>query len=316
MKRIYTVSRKVREKLQKEIDKFNKRIDKARRSGINKDMLPDKLDYVEVMSKRINSSHDLQVTNKLLKTMNKKKSNDVIESENGAKITKALDDFFKIQVKEKNRNIEEKKKAFKQMGTVAGRPMTEDEYNLMQNNLNSSKIREYNYDFNKKRQVDIPWIKKALKNYYESYNAQDEVYKNNYLRSLREVLPDHLYKRMLEFMKTVPASQLAISYQTDIALKIEVNYLHDGDDIDTMNEFVKTTMMDWNRAMQRGKDFAIPSDDELFMSKDSEEEYMKKRKAKEKEDRELYNLLKQNKADKKKLTDKQKQFMKWFERRY
>lgn len=316
MKRIYTVSRKVREKLQKEIDKFNKKIDKARRSGISKDMLPDKLDYVEVMSKRINSSHDLQVTNKLLKTMNKKKSNDVIESENGAKITKALDDFFKIQVKEKNRNIEEKKKAFRQMGTVAGRPMTEDEYNLMQNNLNSSKIREYNYDFNKKRQVDIPWIKKALKNYYESYNAQDEIYKNNYLRSLREVLPDHLYKRMLEFMKTVPASQLAISYQTDIALKIEVNYLHDGDDIDTMNEFVKTTMMDWNRAMQRGKDYAIPSNDELFMSKDSEKEYIEKRKAKEQEDRNLYNVLKQNKADKKKLTDKQKQFMKWFERRY
>lgn len=316
MKRIYTVSRKVREKLQKEIDKFNKKIDKARRSGISKDMLPDKLDYVEVMSKRINSSHDLQVTNKLLKTMNKKKSNDIIESENGAKITKALDDFFKIQVKEKNRNIAEKKKAFKQMGTVAGRPMTEDEYNLMQNNLNSSKIREYNYDFNKKRQVDIPWIKKALKNYYESYNAQDEVYKNNYLRSLREVLPDHLYKRMLEFMKTVPASQLAISYQTDISLKIDVNYLHDGDDIDTMNEFVKTTMMDWNRAMQRGKDYAVPSDDDLYMSKDSEKEYIEKRKAKEKEDRDLYNILKQNKADKKKLTDKQKQFMRWFERRY
>lgn len=316
MKRIYTVSRKVREKLQKEIDKFNKKIDKARRSGISKDMLPDKLDYVEVMSKRINSSHDLQVTNKLLKTMNKKKSNDIIESENGAKITKALDDFFKIQVKEKNRNIAEKKKAFKQMGTVAGRPMTEDEYNLMQNNLNSSKIREYNYDFNKKRQVDIPWIKKALKNYYESYNAQDEVYKNNYLRSLREVLPVHLYKRMLEFMKTVPASQLAISYQTDISLKIDVNYLHDGDDIDTMNEFVKTTMMDWNRAMQRGKDYAVPSDDDLYMSKDSEKEYIEKRKAKEKEDRDLYNILKQNKADKKKLTDKQKQFMRWFERRY
>lgn len=316
MKKIYTVSRKVREKLQKDIDTFNKKIDKARRSGISKDMLPDKLNYIDVMSKRINSSHDLKITNKLLKTMNKKKSDNIIESENGAKITKALDEFFKIQVKEKNRNIEEKKKAFKSMGTVAGRPMTEDEFNLMQNNLNSSKIREYNYDFSKKRQVDIPWIKKALKNYYESYNAQDEIYKQNYLRSLREVLPDHLYKRMLEFMKTVPASQLAISYQTDVSLKIDVNYLHDGDDIDTMNEFVKTTMMDWNRAMQRGKDFAIPSDDELYMNKSSESEYLQKRKAKEKEDRELYNILKQNKADKKKLTDKQKQFMKWFERRY
>lgn len=314
MKKVYTMNRKTREKLQREIDTFNKNIDKARRKGISKDMLPDKLNYIEIMSNRINSSHDLNVTKKLLKTMNKKKSTEILKSENGAKITKGLDEFFKIQVKEKNRNIAEKKKAFKDMGTVNGRPMTEDEFNLMQNNLNASKIRDYNYDFNKKRQADIPWIKKALKNYYEPYNAKDEVYKKNYLNSLKEVLPEHLYHKMKQFMETVPAEQLAISYQTDTSLKIDVNYLHDGDDIDTMNEFVKTTMMDWNRALKRGDSYAIPMDDELFVPSDKEKEELEKIKNKQLKDKEIYKMYKNK--DYKKLSKKEKEFMSWYERRY
>lgn len=317
-KKIFTITRKVREKIQKAIKEFNNKIDKAKKRGLTSNQLPDKLNYNDVMMKQIYNENDVKTLFKLTNTMNKKNSTDIVQAKAGAKITKALDNYFKIQTKEKNKHIREKQLAYKNKGTIEGRKMTADEYNLMQNTLNSSKIREYNYNLDSKRQVDIPWIKKALKNYSEPYNAHDEIYKQNYIKSLKEVLPTWAYKKMKKYMETVPAEQLAISYHTDTSLKIEVNYLHDGDDPDTIKEFMKRTIHDWNKTLNRNDDEKLfdEIDNSKHMSNEAIEEWQRNKKNEYAEQKELYNTLKHTKEQNGKLSQKQEQFIKWFERRY
>ena len=64
-KKIFTITRKVREKIQRAIKDFNKNIDKAKKRGLTSNQLPDKLNYNDVMMKQIYNENDVKTLFKL-----------------------------------------------------------------------------------------------------------------------------------------------------------------------------------------------------------------------------------------------------------
>lgn len=233
-------------KLLSKVEKYNNKIKKEIAKGININILPKQISKKEIIENS-DTVRNVKALENMFKAVNKKDAFKLITNINNVHSTNAQQEILKIKVEEQNYNIREKQKEYED-ATIMGRKMTEEEKLFFKSDLNVNKIREKTYDFDKFRTAkEIQYFEEGVKHYSRNHHWRDEEYKQNYIKSLEDTLPPYLRERFTEYMKTVPAEEIARAYYVDRTLNIQLNYEQMGGSGTELKEFVKRTIHDWNK---------------------------------------------------------------------
>lgn len=265
--RLYSL--KHEEKLIKKLEKYNTKIEKEILKGTNINILPKTIGINELFDKNT-TKRNTQVLENIFKTVNKRNAFKLVNNKNNIPSTQAQQQQVLLMVDELNFHIREKQKDYEQ-AKIGGREMTEEEKLFFKSDLNANKIREKNYNFdNIRSQKELQYFIESLKNYDKNHHWKDDEYKENYIKSLEDTLPPYLRKRFTDYMKTVPASEIARAYYVNKSLNIQLNYEQMGGSGTELKEFVKRTIHDWNEVQGKKDNQKLFSDIDNWNYNDEE----------------------------------------------
>ena len=186
MKELYTISKKVREKFQKKIEHYNRKVSKLQKKvGVGN--APEKLNYTNIMFS-INDADDFKSWKRIVKTLDKKTSDKIHTNKYGVKLTKGEIDRLKIETEMRNRNILKSRKLHNI--DITKKNMTEDEKRFNESKLNENLEQLVEFNLENKTKEGLEYFKKRIRK--ESIIERDKMYKNNYLKAVRGVVDDDI----------------------------------------------------------------------------------------------------------------------------
>ena len=235
---LYTISKKSREKFQKEIEHYNRKVSELQKK-VGKDNAPEKLNYTKIMFS-INDGDDFKSWKRILKTLDKKTSDKVYENKYGLKLTKGEIDRLKIETEMRNRNILKARKIHNI--DINKRNMTEDEKRFNESKLNENLEQLVDFNLENKTKQGLEYFKKRIRK--ESIIERDKMYKNNYLKAVKGVVDDENYNKIRDVLKGVSPSDMVIAHYNDLTLRLKINYVGSKEE---MNNRVNLIIDSWNK---------------------------------------------------------------------
>lgn len=234
---MYTIPKKAREKFQKEIEHYNRKVTKLQKK-VGKENAPEKLNYSDIMFS-INDKDDFHSWKKIVKTLDTKNSEKLHTNKYGVSYTKGEEKRLKIETDMRNRNI---LKSRKKHQIDLKRNMTEDEKRFNESKLNENMENTVDFNLENKTKQGMEYFKKRIRK--KSEMERDKQYKRNYLRAVKNTVDDKNYEKIKKTLKDISPSDMLIAHYNDLTLRLKVNYVGTQEE---MNNRVNLIIDSWNK---------------------------------------------------------------------
>lgn len=241
---MYTIPKKTREKFQKEIEHYNRKVTKLQKK-VGKENAPEKLNYSDIMFS-INDKDDFQSWKKIVKTLDTKNSDKLYTNKYGVSYTNGEEKRLKIETEMRNRNILKSRKKH-QIGLK--RNMTEDEKRFNESKLNENMENTVEFNLENKTKQGMEYFKKRIRK--KSELERDKEYKRNYLKAVKNTVDDKNYEKIKNTLKDVSPADMLIAHYNDLTLRLKVNYVGTQEE---MNNRVNLIIDSWNKFKEELKE--------------------------------------------------------------
>lgn len=244
MRKRYNIkwSEKDKNKLKNSVRRFNYKIDKLIKNGVDANYLPDKV-KVKDIKKLINTRNEYNLKINQLNRFLRKGAEDIIESENKIKTTKyAINESV---IMKRSINIERKKERERISEieiTDRGKKTGFKRGEVVNDRMDENRPKTAKFENIKNQTNWNKFYKNLEREYMERNNARKELYKNNYIKSLRENYGRKANK-LIKTIENLPAEYVVDMYYKEEQAKISFNYenLDQNARLDTITEI-------WNNA--------------------------------------------------------------------
>jgi hypothetical protein len=211
------------DKLDKQIKKYNRKINELKRKGFHDEYLPEKLNYYKVVERiqkdPVYTRKDMQDQFKLMDVVLNKRNEKLVNSERGAVIPQFEKKQIEIKVKAINRRRKaEREKLDKLVATDRNKPIEVDR------DLNPVRIVNKKFNFKNMSKKDLEMYLKTMREFDETDRDREERYRENFYKAMRNTLTDEEYKRLKLVIDKIPTDKLLEKYYTDENMNIGFYY--------------------------------------------------------------------------------------------
>lgn len=238
------------DKLDKLINKYNKKVNKLKNENYNQEFIPEKMKYKTLINSIIQDKYytrnDLKDQIQIMESFIKKDSEKMLKSSRGLQIPKFKKREIEIKVKSINRDRAQLQREYNQtVLTDRNKPIEMPEEN--RKNFNLSKVMPKTFKWKNMSKNDYDWYMRTMVEYRQEREYRDEKYRENFYKAIdTQLIPEHA-KELKAILNSIPTREIIKKYYTD--LNMDIDFIYDKSDYEgKVNEIIDS----WNSLKEQG----------------------------------------------------------------
>jgi len=238
------------DKLDKEIKKYNRTINKMIKEGFTKSQLPEKKNYYTERDKIVaNEEKAREYTNelfKIFKIVDNPKNKKIVSNENNLSLPMMTKKITELKVKSINKQREKERKYYEKLETTSrNKPIHPANQKDVETEFRTKK-----FDFNKMDKRDWKWFQKTMGEYDRTEKEKQEQYKINFLNSIQnsDVMTPSEKIEFTNVIGKISDSKLLEMYYKDKDMDIMSNY-----EPSEQRDYIQSLIESWNKVAMESK---------------------------------------------------------------